>query len=839
MEQPDVAVKKIEILLIEDNRADALLFRSMLHARRENSPYRTVYAVTWAQSFEEGLALARQGGWDIIVSDLYLPDAPVDDVPSMVNLLLDAAGDAPVLLLSGMDDEELTAAAIQQGVQDYLVKGEFRAGLLVRTMNHAIVRKRLERRQAGLAGLELSSNNSQQLQAVLEEICRFTAEELPATGGAALLFWDESAQRLIPAAHYALMPLGERARGFLDQPPAFILEMFTSRTPMVVRDTFNEEKVIQAFVQEAGLRAFIAAPLVHEGVPLGLLFALDRRPRLYRKADQDFLMDLAKRAAAAIARVQLLEQERFERKLAQSLHEVSRALNTTSSLPEVIQQVLLALKQLLSCDDALVLLSPSILPEGSAPQLYPLYKDKLETWLRRDNPLAMLDVCLRRRNVIYYEDLSAFAPPWPLLRTERSRSWLGAPLFHRDRPVGMVILVSDEPRAYGRQEIEAVKALAEQAATAIVNVLLYEQTRSALATTDALFSTAQSLIMPLGLQDVLRTVAESARSALGAEQVSIVRINADEKRVLSYTVSGQEASAGAETINFDEMWRGLTGWAIRNRRSLLASNGHAHPFDGAGRERPGTADASHCTLVAPIIFRGNILGAMTAVNGHRRPAFSENDRRLLEAMANQAAMAIHHAMLFERTREMAHIDALTGLHTRRRFFELGQHILLHAARFQEPLSAIMFDIDHFKSINDAFGHAAGDVVLRQVAKHTQAQLRRTDLLGRYGGEEFAILLPNTDITAAYSIAERLRSAVAEHSGWLDQESISVTISLGLVERQPHVTDLYVLLRDADRALYTAKNRGRNQVAMWPNWGNILATSADQGRRTEVEAPNSP
>ncbi|EXJ13823.1 sensor domain-containing diguanylate cyclase [Imhoffiella purpurea] len=163
---------------------------------------------------------------------------------------------------------------------------------------------------------------------------------------------------------------------------------------------------------------------------------------------------------------------------------------------------------------------------------------------------------------------------------------------------------------------------------------------------------------------------------------------------------------------------------------------------------------------------------------------------------------------------LATSDPLTGLFNRRHFYHLAQQELERFRRYRYPLTAIMADLDHFKRTNDTFGHLAGDLVLQKAAELMREQLRTSDILCRYGGEEFAMLLPETDLKTAVITAERLRATIAAKPVETDQGSIAMTVSLGVAELPPgSMRTVETLLDYADRMLYIAKERGRNQVAV--------------------------
>ena len=168
--------------------------------------------------------------------------------------------------------------------------------------------------------------------------------------------------------------------------------------------------------------------------------------------------------------------------------------------------------------------------------------------------------------------------------------------------------------------------------------------------------------------------------------------------------------------------------------------------------------------------------------------------------------------LSERLRTLANTDMLTGCHSRRHFFELAEQALADAHRKRRPLAVAMLDMDHFKRVNDTHGHDAGDALLKQLVATCQASLRSSDVLGRLGGEEFAALLPETDLETAREVAERLRQAVAATTLDWNDTTLRPTVSVGVAALVPEM-DLDHLLQAADAALYQAKGAGRNRIAV--------------------------
>lgn len=207
----------------------------------------------------------------------------------------------------------------------------------------------------------------------------------------------------------------------------------------------------------------------------------------------------------------------------------------------------------------------------------------------------------------------------------------------------------------------------------------------------------------------------------------------------------------------------------------------------------------------PLMMEKEMLAVMTIEN------MREDDFDRLSVVAAQLALAIKKARLYQKVQELSIVDGLTGTFLRRHFLKQFEEELQRSRHHQLPLSFLMADIDHFKEYNDKYGHLVGDAVLKDVAHLLKEGVREIDLVGRYGGEEFSLLLAETSRESALPVAERLRLSVEKHQFKADDEVGKVTISIGLATFPEDARETESLLDKADQALYKAKQCGRNRV----------------------------
>jgi diguanylate cyclase (GGDEF)-like protein len=321
-----------------------------------------------------------------------------------------------------------------------------------------------------------------------------------------------------------------------------------------------------------------------------------------------------------------------------------------------------------------------------------------------------------------------------------------------------------------------------------------------------LYEVVDAISRSLELNRVLPSVLERVLDNLGAGKGAVVLAGSDGKTFKLMADQGLSEEALRQISLYG---RGGVGDVILGKKPLRTLSGDEK--EGAPGIPGLEQDNIRSALVVPIIVRDNVFGAFAVYSG-KGDRFSEQDEALLTTIGNQVGVAVENSLLYEKTLELARVDGLTGAATRRFLMERLKQEIDRADRYQTSLSILMLDLDKFKSFNDTYGHPKGDELLKSFSFMVMSMVRSTDIAGRYGGEEFCVILPNTSIKGAAVIAERIRKSMEELriSPGDDRPAAGRTVSIGVAEFSAGQT-VEKLLSDADAALYRAKEGGRNRV----------------------------
>ena len=321
-----------------------------------------------------------------------------------------------------------------------------------------------------------------------------------------------------------------------------------------------------------------------------------------------------------------------------------------------------------------------------------------------------------------------------------------------------------------------------------------------------------ALLTAPSLSELLLRLVEGVAGVLGLDEVSLVLHDRDhEVRHLLLHAGSQEADfPGVRLVDSLDSVSGVY-WRLR-KPWLGPCMGPEH----RSLFRPGSELCS--VAILPLISQGILFGSLNLGSRELTRYTRHHATDFHSRLAVVGAVCLENAINRERLVLSGHTDVLTGWHNRRYLQRRLPEELARAQRYRQPLGALLLDVDHFKAVNDTYGHDSGDRVLRDVADRVKGELRSSDVAVRYGGEEFAVLLPQTGLEDAAHLAERIRRTVAAvpfqgHAG----EELAVSVSVGVAQLQPQSQGAELqllgqqLFREADKALYEAKSSGRNRV----------------------------
>ena len=419
------------------------------------------------------------------------------------------------------------------------------------------------------------------------------------------------------------------------------------------------------------------------------------------------------------------------------------------------------------------------------------------------------------RQPVLINDYEKWEGRWPDYHQEAlpCHSIAGVPIVWQDSVQAVLVVFARSPQAsFGENALELLHLLANQAGGVLESAYLLQNESRQRELAESLRRTTLALNISLELDDVFTHLLEEVRYLLPYDSASVMEICEEDGTARIVHTTGYERYLSPDQMQYlsqlklriadmPNLARVVTGGkpvAIPDTRTdprwvVLPASPHIRSWIGV-----------------PVLVNGkvSVIFSLDSVTPH---AYQKNHAVLLSTFASHASLAVQNALLFERIRRLALTDELTGVPNRRQIFMVGEREVRRGQRFSQDFSLIMLDIDRFKRVNDTYGHLIGDEVLKAVAQRCQTVIREVDVLGRYGGEEFCVLLPEADLEQAYQVAERLRLAVANEALPTSAGGLSLTISLGVATMTPDTETLQDLLDVADQGLYMAKQSGRNRV----------------------------
>ncbi len=420
--------------------------------------------------------------------------------------------------------------------------------------------------------------------------------------------------------------------------------------------------------------------------------------------------------------------------------------------------------------------------------------------------LTLTELALNHGKPLAVEDASeAFYAEKRATQTIPGRAALALPLIAGKKKLGAVILAFEQPRAFQAEEISICEQAADLVSLALEKFQTWEEAERRAANLETLRRAGAVVAETLKTEEAVARTLEQLKEVVPYDSASVQLLEDEALKIIGG--SGFEDLSMVLGMTFPIPGDNPNTEVLRQRKPLIF-NEISEIYEVF--KRP-PQNYIRSWLGVPLIFQERVIGLL-AIDSKDPKRFTEKDVELAVMFADQVAAALENARLFKESQEQALTDPLTGIYNRRGLFQMGDFELARARRMNRPFSLLMFDIDHFKKINDEYGHPAGDEILRGLAERCRHGLRGEDVLCRYGGEEFVAFLPEANVETARHIAERLRLATIDAPFITSAGELQVSISVGVAQANEN-DSLKKLIERADLALYAAKRGGRNRVAV--------------------------
>lgn len=322
----------------------------------------------------------------------------------------------------------------------------------------------------------------------------------------------------------------------------------------------------------------------------------------------------------------------------------------------------------------------------------------------------------------------------------------------------------------------------------------------------------KALTSSLDLQEILNVIMEKVSLLLKPSTWSLLLVD-EETGELTFEIAVSPASANLKGMRLGK-GEGIAGWVVTHGEPLLIADVRKE-----ARFSPRVDDAiaftTHSVICVPVKSKNRILGVVEVINGLDDGSFVEADLKMLSIFADYAAIAIENAGYFRKFHEIAITDELTGLYNSRHLHELLDYEVERARRYGADLSLVFIDLDHFKRVNDNYGHLVGSRMLTEIGQLIRKHIRKVDMAARYGGDEFVIILPNTPKAGAYSMACKLRERIKGYDFLTDDgRHLAITASFGIAAFPEDAKTKLDLIQLADKAMYEVKESSRDAIKLY-------------------------
>ena len=554
---------------------------------------------------------------------------------------------------------------------------------------------------------------------------------------------------------------------------------------------------IRQLLVSHNLKTVVGISLQAKDRVFGALLLGTPDPRTFKPGELRLLLALGQQIGMAVENSYLIQQTARRSEELHILNEIGRALNSTMQLDTLLERIHIEMRGALDAESFFIA----------------FYDQKLATvnfeievidgvrQPKRSSPAGnyLIEHVVRTGQPVFINDsYQAKAQQAGFETVIDAGSLCAVPLVIYDHPVGALTVFSRKERMFDEGHLEFLRVLASEAGIAIENARLFSEEQKKSRQLTLLNNVSRHAITSLDPSEMLTQVVLEMEKHLPYDHIGVATVDYSNKELVVRAEAGSRREALGRRIPLGE---GLIGQVARSGQMAAVREISASSLQAVLPD-------SRSAVALPVTCAEQFLGVMY-VESQEPCTFPEQDLQLLRTLADLFAGALHNAMTFQKAQEQAITDGLTGVKTHRFLMEALSAEWKRSTRAGRQFSLVLMDLDRFKFVNDFYGHLEGDVVLQRVGQILEQNCRRSDVVARYGGDEFVILMPETPVDQARQLASKLRGWIASDPLLRDK---NVTGSFGVAGFPMHGSTPQELIQVADSSMYLSKHQGGNAVS---------------------------
>jgi len=573
-----------------------------------------------------------------------------------------------------------------------------------------------------------------------------------------------------------------------------------------LRDTslvaLEKDESIRRFRQlglNQGLRSVVVISLQAKEQAFGVLLLGTPDNRRFTPAELRLLLALGHQIGMAVENSYLVQQTSRRSEELHVLNEIGRALSSTLNKEDLLSKIWEELRRLFAVENFYIVeLNP--LSDEILFDLEMIDGMRMPKRTRAAGNHLNEYVIRTRQPVLIRENYLEEAKKLGVEPIRTTGCICVVPLVAYDHAIGAMGVFSDHDHAFDEGHLELMRVLASEASIAIENARLFNEERTKARHLSLLNTISKNAIATLNPDEMLAKITEQLEEGLRHDHIGIGVLDYSTRELVIQAEAGSRRGAVGHRV---ALGTGLVG--------QVARTGHMAAFTSANANEPGLKpllEGSLAGIALPIFYAEQLHGVLY-VESSKHTDFSEEEVLLLRTLADLIAGAYHNALSFQKAQEQAITDGLTGVKTHRFFMESLSAEWKRSTRAGRAFALVLMDLDRFKFVNDFYGHLEGDLVLQRVGHILEANCRRSDVVARYGGDEFVMLMPETNMEHARQLATKLR-------GWVSADPLlrekNISASFGIACYPLHGSTPQELIQVADASMYLSKHQGGNAVS---------------------------